>query len=72
MKLFPLFAVVLAGCVSSPEPLRLDTTHPANPDAAQAPYVAEHNTLLAVTNSIAVATNAAPAAEHEHDKHKAK
>ena len=67
MKLFPIFAVVLAGCASSPESLHLNSAHPASPDAEQTPFVAEHNALLAITNSIDVRSPARTAGgEHEH------
>jgi hypothetical protein len=73
MKLFPLLAVLLAGCASNQGPLRLHTTHPAHPDAAQVPYVAETNSLLAITNSVEVQKPAQPVAgEHEHEGHEKK
>ena len=75
MKLFPLFAVVLVGCVGNPEPLRLNSAHPASPDAEQTPYVAERNTLLAITNAIDVrrpARTEGGEQEHGHEGHEKK
>jgi hypothetical protein len=75
MKLFALLAVVLAGCASNPGPLRLHTTHPASPDAAQVPYVAETNSLMAITHLVDVRKPAQPATgvhEHGHEGHERK
>ncbi len=71
MKLIPFLFVALAGCVSSPSQ-RLSSTHPANADAPQTPYMTEHNGLLAATNSTTVATNPVTTSDHEHEHEKPK
>ena len=69
MKLLPILALALVGCVSSSGPQRLATSHPANPDAAQAPYVREGNELLVITNAVTTATPAAKADQHDKHEH---
>ena len=69
-----VLGLVLTGCVSGTMSRKLSESHPASPDAPQTSYLAEPNTLLVLTNWIAVGTNAAPAQEHDHghEQHKAK
>ena len=54
---------------SSPGPQPLAMSHPANPDAAQAPYVREHNELLAITNVVTTAKPAEKADQNEKHEH---
>lgn len=70
MKFLSILAFALAGCMSNPGPQQLATSHPANPEAAQTPYVAETNTLLAITNVVVTAKPAGNADQHEHEHHK--
>jgi hypothetical protein len=69
MKHLLILAFALAGCVSSHGPQPLAMSHPANPDAAQAPYVREHNELLAITNLVTSAKPAETAEQHKHEHH---
>ena len=70
MKFLPILAFALVGCMSNSGPQRLATSHPANPDAMQTPYVAEANALLAMSNVVVTAKPADKAGEHEHEHHK--
>jgi hypothetical protein len=70
MKYLLILALALAGCVSSSGPQRLATSHPANPDAAQAPYIRETNELLTITNAVTTAKPAEKADQHENEHHK--
>ncbi len=69
MKLLPILAFALAGCVSNSEPQRLAPSHPANPDAAQAPFVREPNERLTLTNVVTTAKPAEKAEQHEKHEH---
>jgi hypothetical protein len=70
MKTLPILALALAGCVSSPGPQPLATSHPAHPDAAQVPYARGRNELLSITNLVTTAPPAGQSEQHEHEHHK--
>jgi hypothetical protein len=69
MKLLPILAFALAGCMSSPGPQRLATSHPAHPDAEQVRFEGERSELLAITNSVTTPKPANSGAQGKHEHH---